>query len=782
MSKVDGHGAESDVRPWDALILEGGDATSFVEIGRQGRLVLEDRTGPHLVDLCWVDEVALSLIDIAIGRRLNLDLVYPAPAGQVGVLLAAQLLIHRFVRGASSTALGLVTADTTLAARTWDALRIATVGAREPLTEVFPCIRAGPEGENPLRSRHVQCLVVGQKFDQWPVDILVVDHLAGPVSAECNVPTVEVFSDPVDPALQRNERAGRLIWGWSESDLSRWNEDLKVRGERSVSFSVASERIETIARGSDVTISVSRHPVAEAAVDRIHEDLRLLRRSSAAHTDRNFERGMSAAWHHLTTLASLPCKPVQFDRFCGFPPWAARPTSGFAKELAAWSTTLTGDQADYAGILASDVDDLRASLDLGNPFSESIAEALRSGVETLVVTRTRTAARALLGSIGGDPDGQSFGCLSVCHLGKLHREGTWPNALMIGEPSPWDWHRLLSGLSGQLTILTLGDKSARTCADAVVRLRGAREHWGSSEVRGMTWRMLLREDPPPTPTSTPDVPFAVLTVDGAEFVPEPDPFESFLSLFELNPLDVGGEGPGDAIARQHDGEWTAAVPAVIVTTDKGTILLEADREVEVRVGTKILDRRPEQLKIGDVLLIGRRAGRVGLIEALEERLANRPDLLAARIMIDHYHRVVRAKFRESGLSLSEFHRRMVGAGCDKTSFATRSWVIEGTIMAPRDYEDLESLNAVLQLEMSDVQTAELFAGVQRRRNFRRAAGRALAEAARSSTVSEDQGKVDDESGLSIADLRDAVIEATVVATEPCAAPIPLSLIGRLESQ
>ena len=45
--------------------------------------------------------------------------------------------------------MGIVTADTTMAARTWNALRIATTGAREPIAEVFPCYRAGPEGESP---------------------------------------------------------------------------------------------------------------------------------------------------------------------------------------------------------------------------------------------------------------------------------------------------------------------------------------------------------------------------------------------------------------------------------------------------------------------------------------------------------------------------------------------------------------------------------------------------------------------------------------------------------
>ena len=157
-------------------------------------------------------------------------------------------------------------------------------------------------------------------------------------------------------------------------------------------------------------------------------------------------------------------------------------------------------------------------------------------------------------------------------------------------------------------------------------------------------------------------------MDGAEFVPEPDPFGNFSSLFDLDPLDLGGEGPRSGIARRdEEGDWNAEVPAVAVTTDHGRILLEAGREVDVRIGTTIQERLPEQLRPGDVLLVGRRAGRVGLLAALEERLAHRPDLLAARLLIDGYHELVRTRFLASGLTIAELHRRLVAAGCDKTS-------------------------------------------------------------------------------------------------------------------
>ena len=231
-----------------------------------------------------------------------------------------------------------------------------------------------------------------------------MDHLAGPVTVHGEARTIEVFSDPLDPALTRAEREGRLIWGWSEPDLARWNQALEVRRDHTVPFSVASDRLEAIARGVDVTITVVHHPEAEDAVRRVREDLRLLRASLPDRTNRHVERGLSVAWHHLTTLTSLPCTPRRFDRFCGLPPWAARATSTFEPELSAWARPSRATSA-------STPPSSPATSGTSEPPSTAATHSRRrssrrSGrrTETLVVTRTRTASRALLDALGADPD------------------------------------------------------------------------------------------------------------------------------------------------------------------------------------------------------------------------------------------------------------------------------------------------------------------------------------------------------------------------------------------
>ena len=53
-------------------------------------------------------EVALALIDLAQRRSQDLTIVYPAPAGLVGVLLAAELLLGQFIAGNRSSSVGAV--------------------------------------------------------------------------------------------------------------------------------------------------------------------------------------------------------------------------------------------------------------------------------------------------------------------------------------------------------------------------------------------------------------------------------------------------------------------------------------------------------------------------------------------------------------------------------------------------------------------------------------------------------------------------------------------------
>ncbi|MDP9302027.1 MAG: hypothetical protein M3P43_14225, partial [Actinomycetota bacterium] len=729
--------------------------------------------------LAAVDETVLALVDLALERRRSITIVYPAPAGEVSVLLAGEILIRRFVEGERSQSVGIVTSDTTRATTTWEELAISSLGSRTPISEVFPAFRAGPDGESPLGGRSFRGAMIGRRFGGWPIDVAVVDHLAGPVRADPLVPTVQVFADALDPELERLASDGALVWGWTEADLALVAQTRHDRPS-AVPFSVAAERLETMAAGVKTTIHVAHHSEAEQTVRRLRDDLHALRDLAGPEPPPSILRGIRVAWHHVSTLTSLPSRPSLFDRFAGLPPVAARATRTFEPEIAAWARTLSGDLREVAEVVASDLADLRAFLEDTDPFGRELAEAVSGGADTLVVVRTQTAARALLASVGGDPATDLVGSVRVVAMRRLHREGTWPRAVVVGTPARWDWHRLDSGLSPDVHVLVLGDLDAYLGLTTLEALHRARARWGGEEVRDRAWRELVGGEPPLAP-KLPAVQTEVVVVDALEATPEIDPFEALQQLLASVPLAVGDEGVEDAVGEElAGGEWRGAVEAIEVLTSVGAFLLPRDRLTDVRAGEEIVECRAGLLRPGMVLLVDRRGGRIGLLEAIGDRLKKeRPDLLAANLLIGDLRRTVQQRFVASGMTRMELFERLRSLGFEKTYHAARTYVDEDGPLAPRDFVDLQRLNGALGLGMSEERLRETFGGVRRWRAFRRAAGKALMTASRGSLVTSEATRIDRETGLSIADLRELVLEAEVLDVRECPEPVALAEIGYL---
>ncbi len=193
---------------------------SIVQVAREGRLSRFVKGTYVGVGLNLIDEAVLALVGRALARRSNVSFVYPSPAGEVAVLLAAQILIAQLLTGRVSPSVGIVTSDTTTAARTWNQLNLGRPGERVALSEVFPCIRAGPNGEYPLRRRSFKGLLVGRQFADWPCDIVVRDHIAGLAPGEPLVPTISIYGDPLDASLDDISKSGEPIWGWSARAVS----------------------------------------------------------------------------------------------------------------------------------------------------------------------------------------------------------------------------------------------------------------------------------------------------------------------------------------------------------------------------------------------------------------------------------------------------------------------------------------------------------------------------------------------------------------------------------
>src|SRR5439155_16748704 len=89
---------------WDLELGERAETGTLVTVAREGRLT----RGLSRICPTWVDEAALALVERALGRNREITLVYPAAAGDVSILIAAQVLIHRLLKGERSQSVGLV--------------------------------------------------------------------------------------------------------------------------------------------------------------------------------------------------------------------------------------------------------------------------------------------------------------------------------------------------------------------------------------------------------------------------------------------------------------------------------------------------------------------------------------------------------------------------------------------------------------------------------------------------------------------------------------------------
>lgn len=766
--------------PWDLALVRQQGSGSLVAVAREGRLARQTSDGAVRVAVTTVDETVLALVDLALQRRLNLTIVYPAPAGEVSVLLAAEILLQRLIRGERSQSVGIVTSDTTRSTRVWEELAITSGGIRACLSDVFPVFRAGPYGESPVGRRRFRGVIIGRRFAGWPADAVVVDHLSGAVDADPTVPSVRVFADPLDPELEGIAKEGGLIWGWAETDLAALADIGRGDGRPASPFSVAAERLMTMAAGVRITIHVAHHAVAEKVVRRLRDDLHTLKDLAGTAPPLAILKGIRVAWHHVSTLTSLPCRPSEFDEFSGLPPIAARATRTFEPEIAAWARTLDSELREVAEIIASDLGDLRSTLESANPLSKALTDLVSQGDEPLIIVPTQTAARALIKSLGGEPASNRVGAARMATLRRLHTVGTCAKAIVVGTPAPWDWHRLDSGLSSDVHYLVLGDLDAYMGRRALERVQEARSRWGGLETRRQTWRKLVGREPPPAPKLV-DVAHEICVLDALETRPEIDPFESIQPLLMSTPLAVGDEGIEEPIAREmSNGEWRGAVDAVEVVTDVGVIFLPRDQLVDIRRGDDIAECRADALQPGTFLIVDRRGGRLGLLEAVADRLKkDRPDLLAASLLIGDLRAAVRRAFANSGLSPMQLFERLRSLGFEKTYQAARGYVDEDGPFAPRDFVDLQRLNEALELGIPAMRLREVFAGVKRWRTFRRAAGKALVAASRGSLLASEVTRVDRGTGLSVADLRELVLEATVVEVRYCSEQVSLAEIGRL---
>lgn len=764
-------------RPWDLHLIESVAPGSLVEVARGRRLAVAEEGVLRRVDLNWVDEVALALVDCALARNHELVLVYPAPAGKVAILLAAQILVRYFVSGGRKERVGLVTASPADAAKHWKSLRfLPPRGDRVPLDDVFPIWRARPDGSLPQLPRDAVGAIVGQRVCNWGVRATVVDHLIGPVWGIPNPPAVHIIADPMDPLIQEAFDKGVPVWGWSDSSLAALHGKLGASAPGTVPFSIAHGRLAVMAAGVRVQARVCPHPGAAAALLRLREDLAVLRQTAGADPPHHVAAGLRVAWAYASTLAGLPVRPSRYDRHATGPPRAARPTHEFAPEIRAWARTLDSDFRDFAEVVASDLEDLRLALEEDNPLLRAVAQVGADVPAALIVLRTRTAERALKEELGDGFAGETATVRS------LYLQESRPHALLTGPPPRAAWPHLEGGLAPLVEVGVLGDEEATVVARAQRQLRVARARWASIQVRRLAWRALVGSEPPPPPAEPAyaDEQVEVEALTGPAAIALRDPF-SPLGEVLADDRPLLGESQEERVARPlPDGTWAPDTDAVAVVTQDGTLLVPPERLMDRMVAGDRLESAPAtDLEPGDRIVLGRREGRLRLVEALEERMRDRPDLWTAHLLVEEFRESVSEAFTRSRQTVAGIHAAMRAKGSDISRGAVATWLHTGDVMGPQQTDDLRTLGEVLDIPVVRSNLSGVRAALGRIRGFRRAAGRALARAASAAvTVTPDDEDVE-KLGIDIEDLREAVLVTTVVEVKALPHRVPWSEVGRL---
>lgn len=103
-------------------------------------------------------------------------------------------------------------------------------------------------------------------------------------------------------------------------------------------------------------------------------------------------------------------------------------------------------------------------------------------------------------------------------------------------------------------------------------------------------------------------------------------------------------------------------------------------------------------------------------------------------------------------------------------------------MGPRDEHDHFLLNSALEIELSDEEVRQYYSAINRIRTFRRQAGRALSKAATAAAATGDDSHLQDQFGISVSDLNDAVVQTTVVSVQSSQEEVPFSAMGKLTQE
>ncbi|MFG1761442.1 DISARM anti-phage system protein DrmE domain-containing protein [Micromonospora echinofusca] len=752
-----------------------------------------------------LDAELLRAADAAMTARIPLAVVVPASVTAAPVVLAASAAVAAALhRGRLNPQIGVASvrlADRDLydelAFRTQRLVdlvpRAVVTAAGQP--QVIGRSKLDAGGRVYLTGRVARLLPLLERLEGVIVaaGAATADELAAVLQQTGRrIPAVYLTGDPYDAGLDVVRSAGGVVWAWDAACLSALAGPAATprRADAGAVF-VAAQQLQ--ATGAAVVDIVAPQPgtALDRALDTLWKAAGQL--VGAAAVD---PVGLRWAWTAFHAAASVPVRPDVYDRFAAANPYRMRlgtlveTARGYAEHAAGSSRDAWLRFADAL------TDALRAATE--QPRTGQLVDwataRVEAGERAILLVRGTSAAAAVTAALTESPRTplgweQTVQVRTVTAAARGMVEPGVPLAVVGTLP------RSRSGLltsppAPAVLQLTCGPLEGRRAVRQAVAARTRMAHLRTEAVTVSA--AALGVTPGCRPVGTDPV-AAVRVVDGGvvravdanEMASAEDtawePFAVHVTGV-LRAVMAAAEDDLGTLAVREPTSTDSDVPAIAVHLDDPNgarvLWLPPNELVTRRRGPTLSRVAAKALQSGDVLLLVDRAARTYLRVALTEKLSERTEYAALRMLVDFWHARAAAA-RDSGLTQQQILDRMTGTTLT-TAGAVGHWM-RGTVDGPADSADVARFARAVNDDALLAEAERVAWALRTLHIVHRKLGAWLAGQVETAASRAKDSMVDADLGVHVADLLDVITEHPVADVDPAEQLVPASLVGVLAS-
>jgi hypothetical protein len=610
------------------------------------------------------------------------------------------------------------------------------------------------------------------------------------------VPVVYLTANPFDPGLERVRAVGGLVWGWDAQSVGELSGP--AARPRAIDAGPLLEPSQVLAQAAAAEVVIwepdpGRDHGFDDALRLLWDSLWQLSRSyGSSPGEYGAADAMRWAWGVYNLLALLPVQPGDYDHWAGANPYALH--LGPAPQTAqAYARYVSGSVRDAWRIFGGRLEDALAAAEAAEKLSRVQAwvndrDEPGSG---LLATRNRIAAAAVAAALDESPatrpDWRSYTTVTSLQdlaAGKVPLTGL--AQICVTGPVQRSRAGLLAIPPGaSLTMLAAGPFEAQRITNQVM---GARSAFAAIRAEAATTsaRALDITVPARQPSEVSDSPVSVYragssrTVTRASAESSQNPWEPFdADVLTVLRRSIG-DGDGETAvppARVTGGAASASVTAIVISLRDADdhVLLAGPNDVMTRArGARVARVAAKSLRAGDVVYLVDRNARRDLFSAMVDKLAEAQAYATLTDLIDFWHRRA-GRLRGSDLTYEEIYRRM--GSTEITSFQTVGTWIRGDVDGPQHAEDVARFAQAVGDDALLEEAQRVGWALKTVHVINRNAGRWLSSRIAGVSLRQEDTFVDQNLGIRVTDLLEAVTSVTVGSIDLTARTAPASSLG-----